>query len=72
MKKVILCLSIIGCIFAVDLPLSSEKIELLNLQREQILKKYHQNKNSWISPIILSGSISENSDISKNKSQTNR
>ncbi len=70
MKKIILCLLIVGFTFAADLPLSSEKKELLNLQRKQILKEYHKNKNIWISPFKLSGSIYENIDISKDKSQT--
>lgn len=69
MKKVVLTLLFVSLIFASELPLSTEKIELLKLQREQIQKELDKDKNSWISPVVLSGSINENSDTSNNKSQ---
>lgn len=70
MKKIIIYLLCFVTVLANELPLSKQKIELLALEREQILEDLNKNKNSWIAPLIFTGSLSESKDTSNNISQT--
>ncbi len=47
-------------LFAEELPLSEQKAELLKLKREQILQESQSGATSWVSPVMLSTTVSKN------------
>jgi outer membrane protein TolC len=55
MQKILFSLLMVSLLYG-DLPLSSEKAELLNLKRQKQSVETTKLKNSWISPIQLSAS----------------
>lgn len=75
----LLILNVNMVLYAGDLPLSFEKEELLHLKRQKIEQDASKDRNSWVSPVLLSvtadksedasGIESTNKDVSLNWSQ---
>lgn len=75
----LLILNVSMVLYAGDLPLSFEKEELLHLKRQKIEQDASKDRNSWVSPVLLSvtadksedasGIESTNKDVSLNWSQ---
>ncbi len=70
MKKIFLLSLYIVLAHSEDLPISSEKKEILQLKRQQIQKDMDVSTKSWISPLNLSLSINKSEDALKNNSET--
>jgi len=65
MKKFLLVVCILQVIYGNELPLSSEKEALLQLNRQKIEQDANINRKSWIAPVLLSVSANKSEDASK-------
>lgn len=70
MRIILLLTLLIQSFFASDIPLSKEKMELLQFKKEKIQEDIQREKNSWISPIIFSLSLDNQNDASNSKTDT--
>ena len=70
MKRVVLFILSICLVFGADLPFSQQKSELLRLKRQKVAEDIELQKNSWISPLILSASINKNRSSLDRQSET--
>ena len=69
MNKIVISLLCAVILFADENPLSQQKQETLDLKRKQIEQDMSVAMKSWISPLILSLSITENKNSLNNNSE---
>jgi outer membrane protein TolC len=60
----------VGVAFGSELPISEQKTELLKLKRQKIKADTDVGKKSWISPLIISASLTKSSDVNERQSET--
>lgn len=70
MKILISLFLCVGVAFGSELPISEQKTELLKLKRQKIKADTDVGKKSWISPLIISASLTKSSDVNERQSET--
>lgn len=69
MKKIVVSLVCVFALFADETPLLPQKQEILQLKRKQVQEDAQVASKSWISPLMLSLSVSENKNATNEKNQ---
>ncbi len=67
MRNLLLLLVLISAVAAEEIPLSTQKMKLLEFQKKQVKEDLNKNEKSWLNPFTLSASINRNKTPSLSK-----